>query len=95
MLLLENSAEFGKQCFETTMGVRDPFRVLGIDPSASKEDIKNAYRRKVLECHPDRHHGSPDSVRQNAEKQFTVCVLLFPIVFRFFSQLFLVRIRRI
>ncbi|WPT18200.1 Chaperone protein dnaJ 72 [Picochlorum sp. SENEW3] len=53
------------------MGVRDPFRVLGIDPSASKEDIKKAYRRKVLECHPDRHHGSPDSVRQNAEKQFT------------------------
>ncbi len=56
------------------MGARDPFRILGIDPDASKEDIKNSYRRKVLECHPDRHHGSPDAVRQSAEKQFTVRV---------------------
>lgn len=50
----------------------DPFHVLGIPRNASKEDIKNAYRKKVLQYHPDRHHGSPESVRLNAEKQFAV-----------------------
>jgi hypothetical protein len=34
------------------------FRMLGIRPPASLDDIKSAYRRKALEAHPDRG-GSP------------------------------------
>jgi DnaJ like chaperone protein len=33
----------------------DPFLVLGLDPSASPEEIKQRYRKLVRENHPDRH----------------------------------------
>eukprot|EP00747_Dinoflagellata_sp_TGD_P028063 gnl/TRDRNA2_/TRDRNA2_133016_c0_seq1.p1 gnl/TRDRNA2_/TRDRNA2_133016_c0~~gnl/TRDRNA2_/TRDRNA2_133016_c0_seq1.p1 ORF type:complete len:310 (+),score=39.19 gnl/TRDRNA2_/TRDRNA2_133016_c0_seq1:52-930(+) len=36
-----------------TAAMWDPFAVLGVPLSATKEDIKTAYRKKVLEMHPD------------------------------------------
>lgn len=36
---------------------RNYYLVLGISSEASPEEIKQAYRRKVLELHPDRHGG--------------------------------------
>ena len=32
----------------------DPYSVLGVDPSASDEEVKHAYRRLTLENHPDK-----------------------------------------
>ncbi|NLH83011.1 MAG: DnaJ family molecular chaperone [Phyllobacteriaceae bacterium] len=39
----------------------DPYAVLGVDPSASDDEVKRAWRAAVKECHPDRHfaHGLP------------------------------------
>jgi preprotein translocase subunit Sec63 len=34
-------------------------RVLGVNESASAEDIRRAYRRLALQCHPDRNPGEP------------------------------------
>ena len=31
------------------------YDILGIDPSASKEEIVAAYRKEAMETHPDRH----------------------------------------
>lgn len=32
----------------------DPYLQLGLDPTATEKDIKSAYRKKSLKCHPDR-----------------------------------------
>ena len=40
---------------------RDYYEVLGIDKSASAEDIKRAYRKKAKECHPDLHPGDKEA----------------------------------
>jgi curved DNA-binding protein CbpA len=33
----------------------DPYQILGLSPGATREQIKKAYRRKVMECHPDKN----------------------------------------
>jgi hypothetical protein len=37
----------------------DPYALLGVDATASLEDLKVAFRKKALEHHPD-HGGAPD-----------------------------------
>lgn len=44
---------------------KDYYATLGIAKGASPEEIKKAYRKKALECHPDRNQGNP-----KAEAQF-------------------------
>src|SRR3954470_8861346 len=46
---------------------RDPYRVLGVSPGASSEELHDAYRRLVKLHHPDRNDGSAESARRFAE----------------------------
>lgn len=48
----------------------DAYKVLGVSPSATDEELKKAYRRLALEHHPDRVAKLGDDVRQAAEKKF-------------------------
>jgi hypothetical protein len=47
----------------------DPYRVLGIEPGASSEELHDAYRRLVKRHHPDRNRGSAESTRRFQEIQ--------------------------
>src|SRR3954471_17770517 len=47
----------------------DPYRVLGVSPGASAEELHDAYRRMVKLHHPDRNGGSEASARRFAEIQ--------------------------
>lgn len=37
----------------TNRAYTDPFEVLGLPPTASREEVKGAFRRLALKCHPD------------------------------------------
>lgn len=48
---------------------RDPHRVLGIPPTASADELHDAYRRLIKLHHPDRNGGSAESTARFQEIQ--------------------------
>lgn len=47
------------------MAKQDFYATLGVSREASADDIKKAYRKRAMECHPDRHAGD-----KHAEARF-------------------------
>jgi molecular chaperone DnaJ len=47
----------------------DPYKILGLGPEASDQQIRAAYHRLVQANHPDHNEGSPDSARRFEEIQ--------------------------
>jgi curved DNA-binding protein CbpA len=47
----------------------DPYKTLGVRPSATDAEVRAAYRRLVQLHHPDHNNGSPESERRFEEVQ--------------------------
>jgi DnaJ like chaperone protein len=60
---------------QRTNPLADAYRTLGVNPSASDEEVKRAYREKAKSCHPDvlRSQGASDrKVAEATEKMAKV-----------------------
>lgn len=51
------------------MAVTDPYKVLGVSPEATDEEIKSAYRQLVKKYHPDNYADSPLADLANEKMQ--------------------------
>lgn len=40
----------------------NPFEFLGVEPVATEQEIRSAYRRKLKQLHPDKHVGAPEHI---------------------------------
>ncbi|KAJ0181746.1 hypothetical protein K1T71_002468 [Dendrolimus kikuchii] len=49
---------------------KDYYKILGVEKTASEDDIKKAYRKRALVHHPDRHAGAADAERREQERRF-------------------------
>lgn len=54
---------------------RDLYNDLGVDKNATDEEIKQAYRKKAMESHPDRNGG-----RKEAEEEFKAIAIAYAVL---------------
>eukprot|EP01018_Ginkgo_biloba_P038263 Gb_01966 [translate_table: standard] len=48
----------------------DYYKILGLRKDASKDDIKDAFRKLAMKFHPDRHTKSSKAVQEDAIRRF-------------------------
>ena len=60
--------------------MNDPYHILGLPSSATKEEVKSAFRKHALRHHPDHHVNSPEAVRKNAENQFRIIKAAYELI---------------
>jgi curved DNA-binding protein CbpA len=60
------------------MNKKDYYHILGLETHASLQEIKEAYRKLALQCHPDRNQEDPDALEKMKELNEAYAVLSDP-----------------
>ncbi len=48
---------------------KDPYKVLGVESTATDDEVKRAYRKMAMKYHPDRVAGMSEEMQRNAAEQ--------------------------
>ena len=70
MLNLDGGYSGGGQTATESDKLAEAYKVLGVDPSATNDEVKAAYRKMALKHHPDRVAALGEDVRKSAERKF-------------------------
>lgn len=70
MLNLDGGYSGGGQTATEDDKLAEAYKVLGVDPSATNDEVKAAYRKMALKHHPDRVAALGEDVRKSAERKF-------------------------
>ena len=54
----------------TIYNIDNDYKILEIEPSASDEEVKKAYRKQAMKHHPDKVNHLGDDIRKAAEERF-------------------------
>ena len=57
---------------------RDLYEILGVSKDATPEEMKRAFRRRAMECHPDQNQDDPDAEERFKELQEAYRILCDP-----------------
>ena len=57
------------------MAKRDYYEILEVNQNASDTEIKKAYRKLALKCHPDKNHGDKEAEERFKELSEAYAVL--------------------
>ena len=57
----------------------DPYKILGVACTATTTEIKNAYKKKILECHPDKGGNHDEFINIKMAYEKIQCVIEFNI----------------
>lgn len=68
------------------MHLKDYYGILGIEPSATIQEIKKAYRRLALLYHPDKNNNDPYAAAQFTEAKEAYEVLTNPVKKEYYLQ---------
>ena len=60
----------------------NPYEVLGINPGATKDEIKSAYRKMAKKYHPDLHPDDPKAAEKMKEVNQAYDMLMNPEKYR-------------
>lgn len=63
-----NNARGGQKT--ESKGIEYYYSVLGVSSKATDAEVKKAYRKLAMECHPDHYANSSEEVRKHANERF-------------------------
>lgn len=55
---------------------KDLYALLGVEPTATTQEIKKAYRKKALSCHPDKNPDNPRAAELFHELSYVLEILI-------------------